>query len=36
MGNQRRDFLKKVVGSLALVGLGTGLHNEAKANSIEL
>ena len=36
MGNQRRNFLKKVGGSLALAGLGTGLPNEAAANSIEL
>jgi predicted dehydrogenase len=28
--------LKKVGGSLALAGLGTGLHHEVKANSIEL
>ncbi len=36
MANKRRDFLKKVGGSLALAGLGSGLHSQAAANSIEL
>lgn len=36
MGNQRRDFLKKAGGTLALATIGPGLQTQASAKSIEL
>lgn len=36
MGNQRRDFLKKAGGTLALATIGPGLQTLASAKSIEL
>ncbi len=36
MGNQRRDFLKKVGGTMALAGLGSSLDTPAFANSLKL
>jgi predicted dehydrogenase len=36
MKNQRRDFLKKASGSLALASIGTGISTSATAKSIQL
>ena len=36
MKNQRRNFLKKVGGTLALASLGTGMNQEASAKAIRL
>jgi predicted dehydrogenase len=36
MKNQRRDFLKKASGSLALASVGAGITNSASAKSIQL